>query len=119
MAGMVSPSCTTCPAGYACYATRIESFQRIGYRASDDSWALWEKDGTRIGFAPVHRASTPGQTCTPNTVSGSSGAWSGWSGYYVTDLTGGKIDQPGRQAQITRLLLDVLEPPAIVSDVPP
>ena len=88
VAGMTSPSCTTCPAGYACYATRIEGFQRIGYRASDDSWALWEKDGTKVGFAPVHRASVPSQSCTTNTVSGSSGAWTGYSGYYVTDLSG-------------------------------
>ena len=86
--GMISPSCTTCPAGYTCYATRIEGFQRIGYRASDDTWALWEKDGTRVSFAPTHRASTPSQSCTSNTVSGSSGAWSGWSGYYLTDLGG-------------------------------
>jgi [protein-PII] uridylyltransferase len=36
--------------------------------------------------------------------------------FYVTDLTGGKIDHPQRQAAIRRHLLAVLEPPAITSD---
>ena len=38
--------------------------------------------------------------------------------FYVTDLTGGKIEQPTRQAQITKLLLEVLEPPAITVTTP-
>lgn len=33
--------------------------------------------------------------------------------FYVTDLTGGKIEQPARQATITRQLLNVLEPPVL------
>ena len=35
--------------------------------------------------------------------------------FYVTDLMGGKIDQPARQALIAKNLLEVLEPPAITS----
>lgn len=38
--------------------------------------------------------------------------------FYVTDLTGGKIEQPARQAQITKLLLEVLEPPVITVTTP-
>ncbi|HRK23914.1 MAG TPA: [protein-PII] uridylyltransferase [Beijerinckiaceae bacterium] len=33
--------------------------------------------------------------------------------FYVTDLTGGKVEQPTRRATITRHLIDVLEPPAL------
>ncbi len=36
--------------------------------------------------------------------------------FYVTDLTGGKIEQASRQAQITRHLLEVLEPPVLATN---
>src|SRR5688572_21272228 len=53
-AGSTSPSCTTCPAGYACYSTRVESYQRIGFAASTNQWTVWRKDGVRTVYSPVY-----------------------------------------------------------------
>jgi RHS repeat-associated protein len=53
-AGSSSPSCTTCPAGHACYSTRVESYVRIGFSAADNRWTVWRKDGVRTLFEPVY-----------------------------------------------------------------
>jgi RHS repeat-associated protein len=43
-----SPSCTTCPSGYTCYATKIESYLRIGQMtASPYNWVVWQKNGVK------------------------------------------------------------------------
>jgi RHS repeat-associated protein len=50
-AGSPSPSCTTCPVGYTCYSTKIESFDRIG--TSGGTWTVWSKAGVKATLSPT------------------------------------------------------------------
>jgi RHS repeat-associated protein len=49
-AGSVSPSCTT----GGSHSTRIESFLKIRFDASTNTWTVWGKDGTRTLYTPIY-----------------------------------------------------------------
>ena len=65
VAGSVSPSCTTgTGTTYQYFSTKIESYQRIGYAAATDTWALWRTDGTVTTFSAIQKPPQPLVSCT-------------------------------------------------------
>ncbi|APR88402.1 Hypothetical protein A7982_13751 [Minicystis rosea] len=50
--GSKSPSCLT----GGTHSTKIESWQRITRDAVHDTWTVWERNGTRMTYAPVYWA---------------------------------------------------------------
>lgn len=46
-----SPSCMT----GGSHATKDESYLRLRYNESDESWSVWAKNGTRTDYSPVYR----------------------------------------------------------------
>src|SRR5712691_8537847 len=48
-AGSVSPSCTT----GGNYSTKIESYLRIKFDSSANTWTVWGRDGTKTTLSPV------------------------------------------------------------------
>lgn len=35
------------------YATKVESYQRVNFQQSTDTWTVWQTDGTRATYSPV------------------------------------------------------------------
>jgi len=62
-----SPSCMT----GGSHATKDESYLRIRYNESDESWSVWTKNGTRTDYSPVYQVPEGiyrwGQTVTTDT----------------------------------------------------
>ena len=63
-AGSRSPSCMT----GGTHSTRMENYQRITFDGT--KWDVWDKDGTRSVYSPVHTVRLP--VCAPDTVEVSS-----------------------------------------------
>lgn len=62
--GSTSPSCTS----GGTHSTRIENYQRITFDGT--AWNVWDKDGTRSTYTPVHTVRLP--VCAPDVVTVSS-----------------------------------------------
>jgi RHS repeat-associated protein len=51
--GSQSPSCRTAVAGT--HSTKIENYEKIRYEASNNTWMIWAKDGTRSVYTPFEQ----------------------------------------------------------------
>jgi RHS repeat-associated protein len=58
--GSVSPSCTT----GGNFATLVESYNRIFYNTSNDTWTITDRDGTVYVYSPVYQEAC--STCSGN-----------------------------------------------------